>query len=59
MYLSRNQHAESLFDDRRPWYQAEPNTIIAADGQHADTEVDCCCALQITQAARIPLPIFS
>ncbi len=44
MYLRRNQHAESLFDDRRPWYQAEPHTIIeldkAATGEHEAAPIE-------------------
>lgn len=51
MYLPRNQHAESLFDDRRPWHQAEPHTIIehgkAATGEHEAAPVDAGHALAI------------
>lgn len=51
MYLRRNRHTESLFDDRPPWHQAEPHAIIehgvAPAGQHDAAAVDTRHALAI------------
>src|SRR2546427_5441101 len=51
MYLRRNRHPESLFDDRPPWHQAEPHAIIehgvAPAGQHDAAAVDTRHALAI------------
>ncbi len=52
MYLCRNQHAESLFDDRLPRHQAEPHTVIqhrvAPAGQHEAAAVDTRHALPLS-----------